>query len=91
MCHLNLSWFQTRTAQISNHGTNQLHRVWHMKLMHNSVTWPILRRMMGYIDDEQLQYKCHLMTLGVQVRLLISWHGYVMRCMPMLHNNLQVD
>ena len=23
---------------------------------------------------------CHLMTLGIQVRLLISWHEYVQQC-----------
>ena len=34
-------------------------------------TYPIQRCMLGYIDD-----KCHLMTLGVQVHLLISWHEY---------------
>ena len=40
-----------------------------------SVTYPILRRMLGYIDDDQLYLKCHLMTLGVQMRL--PWHEYV--------------
>ena len=38
--------------------------------MHNSVTYPILRRMLGYIDDEQFHHKFHLMALGVQVRTL---------------------
>jgi hypothetical protein len=32
--------------------------------------------MLGYIND-QLHHKCHLMTLSVQLRLLISWHEYV--------------
>ena len=40
--------------------------------MHNSVICPILRPMLGNTDDKQLHYQCHLMTLGVQVRLLIS-------------------
>ena len=50
--------------------------------------------MLGYIDDEQLHHKCHLMTLNVQVRLQIigvSMVNSVMRCMLMLHNGLQVD
>ena len=38
---------------------------WHMC---NSVIYPILRCMLGYTDDLQLQYKCHLMTLDVEVR-----------------------
>ena len=33
--------------------------------------------MLGSADDEQLHHKCHLMTLGVWVPLLISWYGYV--------------
>ena len=36
--------------------------------------------MLGYIVDEQLHHKYHLMTLGVQVRLLITWHVYVPIC-----------
>ena len=41
--------------------------------MRNSVTYPILRRMLGYTNDQQLHHQCHLTTLGIQVRLLISW------------------
>ena len=44
--------------------------------MCNSATYPILRRMLGYIDDEQLHHKCDLMALGIQMSLLISWHEY---------------
>ena len=43
----------------------------------NSVTYPILRRMLGYTNDQHLHHKCHLMTLGIQVHLLIAWHEYV--------------
>jgi hypothetical protein len=36
--------------------------------------YPILRRTLGYTDDQQNCHQCHLdMTLGVEVRLLISW------------------
>ena len=42
--------------------------------MHDSVTKPILRCMLGYTNDQRLHYHCHLMTLGIQVCLLISWH-----------------
>ena len=45
--------------------------------MRNSVTYPILRHMLGYIDDLRIHHKCDLMILGIQVRLLISWHEYV--------------
>jgi hypothetical protein len=41
---------------------------------------PILRHMLGYTDDLQLHHKCHLMTLGVHMHLLISWHEYVQQC-----------
>ena len=34
------------------------------------VTYPILRRKLGYTNDQQLHHRCHLMTLGVQVRFL---------------------
>ena len=36
-------------------------------MRNNSVTYPILRRMLRYSVDQQLQHYCHLMTLGVQV------------------------
>ena len=40
-----------------------------------TITYPILRHMLDYIDDLQLHHKCHLMIiLGIQVRLIISWH-----------------
>ena len=42
-----------------------------------SVTCPILRCVLGYTNGQQLHHKCHLMTLGVQVHLLIYWHEYV--------------
>jgi hypothetical protein len=42
--------------------------------MPDSVTYPILRCMLCYTNDQQLHHKFHLMTLGVQVCLLISWH-----------------
>jgi hypothetical protein len=60
-----------------------------------SVTYPILRRMLGYTNDQQLHHQCHLTTLGIQVRLLnvlgMSTFNNVMRCMPILHNDPQVD
>ena len=48
--------------------------------MRNSVPYPILRRMLGCTNDEQVHQKCQLMTLGIQVRLLISWHEHVKWC-----------
>jgi hypothetical protein len=36
--------------------------------------------MLGYTNDQQNHHECHLMTLGVQVRLLISRDEYVQRC-----------
>jgi hypothetical protein len=48
--------------------------------MYNSVTYPILKCVLGYIDDEQLPHKYHLVALGVHVHLLISWHQYVQQC-----------
>ena len=44
--------------------------------MCNSATYPILRRMLGYTINQQVPDYCHLLTLGVQVRLLTSWHEY---------------
>ena len=44
--------------------------------MRKSVTYLILRRMLGYTNDQQLHHQCHLMTIGVQVRLLISCYDY---------------
>ena len=61
--------------------------------MCNSVIYPIFSHMLGY-TKQQLHHKCHLMTIGVQVRLLLSWHEYVQQCYEvhaMLHNGLQVD
>ena len=40
--------------------------------MWNNVTNHVLKCTLGYIDDEQLHHKCHLMILGVRVHLLIS-------------------
>ena len=40
--------------------------------MHNSVTYPTLRRMLGYSDDQQLHHHRHLTTLDIQVSLLIN-------------------
>ena len=62
--------------------------------MRYSVTYPILRHMLGYTNDQQLHHCCHLMTLGVHVRyqyLGISIFNNVMRCKPMLYNGLQVE
>ena len=42
--------------------------------MRKSVTYSILRRMLGY--DQQLHLYCYLRTLGVQMYLLISRHEY---------------
>ena len=38
------------------------------------VTYPILRHMTGYTNDQQLHHNCHLMTLDIQVRLLMEVH-----------------
>ena len=62
--------------------------------MPNSVTYPILRHMLGYINDQQtlLLVSPHdtwrssaLTNIGMSI-----FHD-VMRCVPMLHNGLQVD
>ena len=53
--------------------------------MLDSVTYPIVRRMLGYTNDDFFEKKNPLdpfkvsphMTLGVQVCLLLSWHEYV--------------
>jgi hypothetical protein len=39
-----------------------------------------LRRMLGWTNDHQLDHSCDLMTLGNQMRLLISWHEHVQSC-----------
>ena len=65
---------------------------WHMC---NRVTYPILRHMLSYTNNRQLHHHSYLMALGVQ----LHWFEYlgtniirnVMRCMPMLHNGLQVE
>lgn len=36
----------------------------------------VLRHIPCYIDDKQPHHKCQLMTIGVQVRSLMSWHEY---------------
>ena len=49
-----------------------LDRLWYLVChMRNSVAYPIWRRMLGYIKYQLCHYY-HLMTLGVQVRFLIS-------------------
>ena len=61
--------------------------------MRKSVTYSILKCTLGYINDQQLHHMCHLITLGIQVRLLIlvtSMFKSVIRCMSMLHNGPQV-
>ena len=40
----------------------------------------VLRHMVGYTNDQQLQHLCHLITLGVHVLLLIPWHEYAQWC-----------
>ena len=40
--------------------------------MHNIVTYHVLRCMLGYIDDQQLYHKCHLMTLGATIILIVE-------------------
>ena len=41
------------------------------------VHYPILKCILGYIDNSQLHLKWQLMTLGVSLCLLISWCEYV--------------
>ena len=63
--------------------------------MQNSVIYPILRRILGYTNDQTispfvsshdtLRFECVYKYLGM--RMFKS----VMRCMPTLHNALQVD
>ena len=48
--------------------------------MRNSVTYPIIGRILGYTKDQQLCYLCHLMTHGVQVHSLLSWHECFLWC-----------
>jgi hypothetical protein len=64
--------------------------------MSNSDTYSILRQMLGYIDDQQLHHECHLISVTWNSSELIdilsmSMFNGVMRCMPILHNGLQVD
>jgi hypothetical protein len=50
--------------------------------------------MLGYNNDKQLHNKFHLMTFGVHVRLLISWHEYAQSCCEAhayVQDGLQVD
>ena len=48
--------------------------------MRNSVTYPILKYMLRYTNDQQLHHYCHLMAFGVQVCLLILCHEYAQYC-----------
>ena len=63
--------------------------------MRKSVTYLILRHMLGYANDQQLRSYCHLMTLGIQRCLLISWHEFVRYCYAVYayvtHNRLLVS
>jgi hypothetical protein len=52
------------------HARTYLNACYGTSFMVFSVTYPILRHIVGYINDQQLQHECHLMTLDVQVRLL---------------------
>ena len=45
--------------------------------LRNSVTYPILSRMVGYIDDQQLSPSVSPHELDVQVHALIFWNEYV--------------
>ena len=62
--------------------------------MCNSLTYPILRRILGYINDQQISslvsphntwHSSALTNIGM------SMFNNVMRCMPMVHNGLYVD
>ena len=58
-----------------------------------SIIYPILRHVLGYIDDQQPH---HLVsprgTLAFQVALLMSWYVQIgMRCIIMFHNGLQIN
>ena len=33
--------------------------------------------MLGYTIDQQVHHECHVMTFGVHVHKLVSWHEYV--------------
>ena len=59
--------------------------------MHNRVNYLMLRCTISSTNDQQLHHYCHLMTLGVQVRLLISWHQYVIDYITTYDNGLQDD
>ena len=48
--------------------------------MCNIVTFPILRHILGYTNDQQLHQYFHLMTLRIQVHKLMPWHEYVQHC-----------
>ena len=46
--------------------------------MNNNITYPILRHMLSYTNNQQLHHQCHL--IGVQVHLLVSCHECVQQC-----------
>ena len=48
--------------------------------MRGSVTYPTSRCLLGYTTDQHLRHSCNLTTLGVRVRLLISWQEHVRQC-----------
>ena len=65
--------------------------------MRNCVTYPILRCMLGYANDQQLCFKCHLVTLGVLSALtnILAWVCSVMLwgvcpCYAMVYNFIQM-
>ena len=59
--------------------------------MRNSVSYLILRCILSYTNDQQFHHQRHLMIVGVQVHLLISWHEYVQSCYEVYASCLQVD
>ena len=36
--------------------------------------------MLVHMDDYQPHHKCHVMTLGIEVRLLTCWYEYAQKC-----------
>ena len=57
--------------------------------MHNNVTYPILRRMLGYTNDQQPHLSYHPMMFKCTY-FDTSMFNIVMRCNPMLPIGLQV-
>ena len=62
--------------------------------MRNSVADPILRHMLGYTNDQQtspLVSPRDTWHSSALTSIDMSMFNSVMRCMPMLHNGLQVE